>query len=93
MSSPIIDNLNQDIIRQFNIKCMIVVPKDTSSKPFVSLQVPKGSTIAQELDSLSEDIGMLVSSYLVHEFNMLGDLRDIVRVNKKRKTNTTDIVD
>lgn len=80
--------MSNDIIREFNIKCTLVTPDDKSHKPYVILQVPKGVTVAHQLDCLPQEILTLLNSYLTNDILMIQNLKDSLKKlpNKSQST-------
>lgn len=71
--------MSNDIIREFNIKCLLVVPDDKFCKPYITLQVPKGITISHQLESLPNEIHTLISNYLHNDINTMTDLKSSLK--------------
>lgn len=84
--------MNNDIIREFNIKCLLVIPEDKLCKPYVTLQVPKGITLAHQLDSLPNEIHTLINSYINNDVLMMQGLKDSLKKlpSKSQPTNFAD---
>lgn len=81
--------MNNEIIREFNIKCLLVIPEDKLCKPHVTLQVPKGITLSHQLDSLPQDIHTLISSYIHNDILKMQNIKDSLKKlpSKSQPTN------
>lgn len=84
--------MSNDVIREFNVKCVLVTPEDKNQPSFITLQVPKGTTLAYQLNCLPDGIFSLVESYIHNDIVTMRSLKDSLKkiTNKLQPANIAD---